>query len=66
MNEDQFKVKMDIDDVDSIIYVRIPHATIRRAVAGIMAGIVGFLGFIGLRVELHTDSPQPNNTEVPK
>lgn len=64
MSNDEFKIKMDIDSDDSIIYVKIPHETIRRAVAGIMAGIVGFLGVIGLRVELNTIHTEPPATEV--
>jgi hypothetical protein len=66
MSEEDFKIKMDIDSDDSIVYLKIPHATVRRAVAGMLAGIVGFLGIIGLRVELHTDSPQTPSTEVSK
>jgi hypothetical protein len=66
MSEEDFKIKMDIDADDSIVYLKIPHATVRRAVAGILAGIVGFLGIIGLRVELHTDTPQTPSTEVSK
>ena len=66
MNDDQFKVKMDIDNDDSIIYVKIPHTTVRRAVAGIMTIIVGFLGIIGLKVELRPGLPLISPTEVRK
>lgn len=64
MSNEDFKVKMDIDNDDSIIYIKIPHATVRRAVAGVMTLIVGFLGIIGLKVELKSPSPAPFNTEV--
>jgi len=66
MNEEEFKIKMDIDNDDSIIYVRIPHATVRRAVAGVMTLIVGFLGIVGLKVELKPAAPNPFKTEVQK
>ena len=64
MSNEEFKIKMDIDSDDSIIYLKIPHETIRRAVSGAMALIVGFLGIIGLRVELNTGKPEPPATEV--
>jgi hypothetical protein len=64
MSNDEFKVKMDIDNDDSIIYVKIPHTTVRRAVAGVMTIIVGFLGIIGLKVELKPGVPSPQPTEV--
>jgi hypothetical protein len=65
-NEETFKLKMNVDDNDSIIYVCIPHATVRRAVAGVMALVVGFLGIIGLRVDVHTGDSGGATTEVPK
>ena len=64
MSEDDFKIKMDIDNDDSIIYIKIPHATIRRSISGVLALIVGFLGIIGLRVELNPLKPNGQNTEV--
>lgn len=66
MNNEDFKIKMDIDGDDSIVYLKIPHQTVRRAVSGIMALVVGFLGIIGLRVEFNTVQPQPTKTEVQK
>lgn len=65
-DEEVFKIKMDIDSDDSIVYLKIPHETVRRAVSGMMALVVAFLGLIGLRLEVHTGTPDPPNTEVQK
>jgi hypothetical protein len=59
-----FNIRMNICDDESVIYLRIPHTSCRRAVAGIMTLIVGFLGFIGLRVELSPNTNYRPNTEA--
>jgi hypothetical protein len=64
MTNEDFKIKMDIDGDDSIIYLKIPHVTVRRAVSGMMALVVACLGFIGLRLEVHTGTPETPPTEV--
>jgi hypothetical protein len=44
----EFEAKADIDNEDTEVFIRIPHGSWKRIVAGFMAGVTFILGIFSL------------------
>jgi hypothetical protein len=62
----EFESKVDVDSVDTEVFIRIPHSSWKRVISVFLAGVTFVLGAIGVPGSVSKLLPKGHNTEVQK